>query len=222
MKKILLFLLTAIFVVVFAAPTFAAEANYFIYGGVSLRAIPNDGLKAQMIGFANDVYYLWSANGNRRVNTETWLVDFGNVTSEYVYYYTGTTWVQMENVPTNLLVTPIWSSTGRLSDLNGELVAEYEPAIPLCDGSGCPSTDVNEDNVCDDCGLLFAFPRDYTPEPFTVTKFMNHIGQILTSAVSWVGNVGSTILQQPLLLAFTVLPLYGLGIAVFRRLKETV
>ena len=63
---------------------------------------------------------------------------------------------------------------------------------------------------------------DPPPEPFTVKKFMNHIGQILRSAVSWVSDVGAAILAQPLLLAFTALPLCGLGIAVFRRLKETV
>lgn len=35
-----------------------------------------------------------------------------------------------------------------------------------CDGSTCPATDVNMDNVCDDCGMIFAVLRDYTPADF--------------------------------------------------------
>lgn len=31
------------------------------------------------------------------------------------------------------------------------------PAPPLCDGSTCPATDVNQDNICDDCGGVFTF-----------------------------------------------------------------
>lgn len=108
----------------------------------------------------------------------------------------------------------IWSSY----DLyyKGTLLVEGQK----CDGSTCPATDANKDNICDDCGMPFSVPRDYSP--FTVKMFMNHIGQILTSAVSWVSDVGAAILADPLLLAFTALPLCGLGIAVFRRLKETV
>ena len=42
---------------------------------------------------------------------------------------------------------------------------EPEPEPPTtCDGSACPATDVNRDNVCDDCGLTFAVLRDY-PAP---------------------------------------------------------
>jgi hypothetical protein len=88
-----------------------------------------------------------------------------------------------------------------------------------CDGSDCPSTDLNKDNFCDDCGLEFLVLRDYGP--YTVRKFMVDIGNILTSAASWVSDVGAAIISQPLLLAFTALPLCGLGIAVYRRLKGT-
>ena len=87
-----------------------------------------------------------------------------------------------------------------------------------CDGSGCPSSDLNKDNVCDDCGLEFLVLRDYGP--YTVRKFMADIGNILTSAVSWVSDVGAAIISQPLLLAFTALPLCGIGIGVFRRLRN--
>ena len=37
----------------------------------------------------------------------------------------------------------------------------------VCDGSTCPATDMNMDNICDDCGMLFAIPRDYVlPSPY--------------------------------------------------------
>lgn len=55
--------------------------------------------------------------------------------------------------------------------------------------------------------------------PPSIEDFLSGAGQIFTSAISWVGNVGSTILQQPLLLAFCALPLCGIGIGVFRRLR---
>lgn len=36
----------------------------------------------------------------------------------------------------------------------------------VCDGSTCPATDVNHDNICDDCGMMFSVLRDYTPSDF--------------------------------------------------------
>lgn len=36
--------------------------------------------------------------------------------------------------------------------------------MPKCDGTTCPATDFNMDNVCDDCGATFAVLRDY-PNP---------------------------------------------------------
>ena len=37
-------------------------------------------------------------------------------------------------------------------------------AVQVCDGSTCPATDVNMDNVCDDCGMTFAVRRSYAPD----------------------------------------------------------
>lgn len=37
-----------------------------------------------------------------------------------------------------------------------------------CDGTSCPATDMNMDNICDDCGMMFAVLRDYTlPDVYT-------------------------------------------------------
>lgn len=41
---------------------------------------------------------------------------------------------------------------------------------------------------------------------------------IVTEALSWVGQVVSTVTGAPLLLLFVILPLVGLGIGLFRRL----
>lgn len=38
--------------------------------------------------------------------------------------------------------------------------------VTVCDGSTCPATDVNLDNVCDDCGLTFSMLREFTPSDF--------------------------------------------------------
>lgn len=132
-----------------------------------------------------------------------------------VYALNGSSWSYRSITPSETSFTSFISANFTIYSADGSVFFEY-----FCEGIYCSFADVNKDNICDDCGCEFAVLRDYSP--FTVKKFMNHIGQILTSAVSWVGDVGSTILQQPLLLAFTALPLCGLGIAVFRRLKETV
>lgn len=59
-----------------------------------------------------------------------------------------------------------------------------------------------------------------TPEnTFTVTEFMTSTGQIFASAAGWVADVGAMILEKPILLLYAAVPLCGLGIAVWRRLK---
>lgn len=39
-----------------------------------------------------------------------------------------------------------------------------QSSSPTCDGSTCPATDANKDNVCDDCGMTFAILRNYSPD----------------------------------------------------------
>lgn len=65
-----------------------------------------------------------------------------------------------------------WTSYN-LYDVNGNLIREANKSNSelFCDGSTCPATDVNQDNVCDDCGMTFAVLRDYGPsfpDPYTV------------------------------------------------------
>ena len=52
----------------------------------------------------------------------------------------------------------------------------------------------------------------------TVATLLNSIGEVFTSAISWAGTVGSTIVKTPLLLLFCAIPLVGLGVGLFKRL----
>ena len=52
----------------------------------------------------------------------------------------------------------------------------------------------------------------------TVATLLSSIGDVFTSAISWAGTVGSTIVKTPLLLLFCAIPLVGLGVGLFKRL----
>ena len=53
----------------------------------------------------------------------------------------------------------------------------------------------------------------------TIATLLTSIGSVFTSAIGWVGEVASTIAEQPiLLLACVGIPLCGLGVGLFKRL----
>ena len=47
---------------------------------------------------------------------------------------------------------------------------------------------------------------------------LNSAGQVFTQAITWVGTVGQTIAEQPILLLYAVVPLVGIGVGLFSRL----
>lgn len=51
-----------------------------------------------------------------------------------------------------------------------------------------------------------------------MSEILTSVGTIFTEAISWVGDVATTITGQPILLLFCVLPLVGLGVGLFKRL----
>lgn len=55
-------------------------------------------------------------------------------------------------------------------------------------------------------------------EGVTITTLLSSIGSIFTQAMTWAGEVGSTIVSTPILLMFVVIPLVGLGVGLFKRL----
>lgn len=48
--------------------------------------------------------------------------------------------------------------------------------------------------------------------------FIASASSLFTAGIGWVGTVGETILAEPILLAFTALPLVGIGVGLFKRL----
>ena len=64
-------------------------------------------------------------------------------------------------------ITLLWSNVD-VSDSQGNVLLEATFAQQLCDGSSCPATDANNDNVCDDCGLTLYNTRSVIPDPYTV------------------------------------------------------
>lgn len=52
----------------------------------------------------------------------------------------------------------------------------------------------------------------------TMTSVLASVGSIFTQALTWAGETASAIAGEPLLLIFTIIPLVGLGIGIFKRL----
>ncbi len=44
------------------------------------------------------------------------------------------------------------------------------------------------------------------------------VTSVFTAAIGWVGDVATTIGSTPILLIFTIIPLVGLGVGLFKRL----
>ena len=52
----------------------------------------------------------------------------------------------------------------------------------------------------------------------TVASLVQSVGEVFSAAIGWVGTVGSTIVETPILLLFCAIPLVGVGVGLFRRL----
>lgn len=52
----------------------------------------------------------------------------------------------------------------------------------------------------------------------TVSSLVGNAGDIVTAALGWVSSTVTTVVGNPLILLFVILPLVGLGIGLFRRL----
>lgn len=52
----------------------------------------------------------------------------------------------------------------------------------------------------------------------TIATLIGNVGEIFTGAMSWAAEVGSTIVETPILLMFVIIPLVGLGVGLFKRL----
>lgn len=51
-----------------------------------------------------------------------------------------------------------------------------------------------------------------------MANLISNVGQVFTGAIGWVGDVATTVTDNPILLIFCILPLVGIGVGLFRRL----
>lgn len=60
------------------------------------------------------------------------------------------------------------------------------------------------------------------PELTGIPALLAAVTQVFAAAVTWLGDVGDTIVGTPVLLLFAVgVPLCGLGVGMFKRLLST-
>lgn len=52
----------------------------------------------------------------------------------------------------------------------------------------------------------------------TVMDILESVGAVFSSGILYVSDIAETITEKPILLVFTVLPLVGLGVGLFKRL----
>ena len=51
-----------------------------------------------------------------------------------------------------------------------------------------------------------------------MAEILTNIGLVFSEAISWVGDVATTITGEPILMLFCGIPLVGLGVGMFKRL----
>lgn len=57
------------------------------------------------------------------------------------------------------------------------------------------------------------------PQPSALDVIIDSINALFLAGLGWVNTIAQTVFASPLLLMFTVLPLVGLGVGIFYRLK---
>lgn len=57
-----------------------------------------------------------------------------------------------------------------------------------------------------------------TPEVGTMSAILTAIGNIVTSAISWVGSFVTVVTGNPLILLFVIVAFVGLGVGLLSRL----
>lgn len=53
-----------------------------------------------------------------------------------------------------------------------------------------------------------------------MADIISSVGSLFTAAIGWVADVGTTVVGNPILLMFNTLPIVGLGVGIFNRLKS--
>lgn len=56
------------------------------------------------------------------------------------------------------------------------------------------------------------------PAAVTLASILTDVGSVVTSALSWAGDVVDFIVANPIVMIFVIVPLVGLGIGMVRRM----
>lgn len=155
MKKICSLLLVATLVISLAVPAFAEEEVYTLHGNYTFYLI----LEPWPIIDGTHYKVNFKSNG---VSYDGFVLKYA---SQLGYHTNGGTQVVYE-------ADTYWKNDAfrDISFPSPVTVSKefYEwftanAKAPMCDGSTCPATDVNFDDVCDDCGLTLAYNLRQTP-----------------------------------------------------------
>ena len=65
-----------------------------------------------------------------------------------------------------------------------------------------------------DDGLIF-------PDPSDLEIFMDNASTIFHSVINWVALTAETIVSNPLILIFSIVPYIGLGVSIYARIKRS-
>lgn len=57
-----------------------------------------------------------------------------------------------------------------------------------------------------------------TTTAVTMSSILTSVGEMVTSAITWIGQFVTVITDNPLLLAFVIVAFVGLGVGLIRRL----
>lgn len=177
MKHTYYVILTMLLVVALAVPAFASE-----YNGVELPDIYS-------IGKPTDYCYYILPNGKLNgeqqyrliitaepvtSNTEGTVFKFkaNQKFFEYEWSPGDTAWTydtsHTFSYEYTTVVSPVWLNFD-VYDESGNLVYDGEEYVPpACDGSACPATDADHNNICDDCGAVLAYNLRSTEYDYAV------------------------------------------------------
>lgn len=165
MKRIFSILAVVCLIVSLAVPTLAAE-SYTLSGTWRFDSV----LGAPPTNFYFDMPFTYaSSTGEDILCTKIYITtSTAHPVATIQYYPEGSTTVARVN--------GAWTDDGlRTITFVGDVSVSEDfylwftdnaMDVSGCDGSSCPATDVNKDNICDDCGRTFALLRDYTPSDF--------------------------------------------------------
>lgn len=152
-NKLLCFMLAIALVVALAVPVFAEE-----YNGVELPDVNTvwmeDTYPYYVIRQIGTDYYLLLSSHSTYVSNGNLHAD-----SKWVsYYVSGDKWAKAAEGSNGLNPEPvagkvyIWANHNIVNKDDNSYF--FAPLAIECDGSTCPATDANHDNICDDCGKV--------------------------------------------------------------------